>query len=373
MDINLFELEPEKVYGLKANEDFKQQKIDKCVNSGNYVASVKKDGQYHRYVNVDGEIKMQTRGTSVKTGTFGEVQDKIPHIMDFLDRVVPKNSLIIGELYRPGWTTNEVGSILRCLAPKAIKRQEQTPLIFYIHDVWYWNDENLMTASKEERVKKLKEIEEQIIHNHGLSEFIEFASYVDTVDDIKKMIDDAFDNDEEGVVLTLKNAIVNPGSRTAWKTLKIKKELSEDADVFMTGQMKLPEKYYTGKEIFNWTYWMNEKTGEMLEGRHYKNYLDGATLIAVTKPFFYGWPGSVEIAVLNDKHERVSVGWLSGLTDEIKTDFIQNNANYVDRVCKVQAMETTEDFKLRHAKFMGFRDDITIEDCTLDKIFKKGE
>ena len=34
-------------------------------------------------------------------------------------------------------------------------------------------------------------------------------------------------------------------------------------------------------------------------------------------------------------------------------------------------METTEDFKLRHAKFMGFRDDITIEDCTFDKIFKR--
>ena len=43
--------------------------------------------------------------------------------------------------------------------------------------------------------------------------------------DIKKLIDYAFDNDEEGVVLTLKNAIVNPGTRTAWKTLKIKKEL----------------------------------------------------------------------------------------------------------------------------------------------------
>ena len=373
MDINLFELEPEKIYGLKANEDFKQEKINRCVESNNYVASLKKDGQYHRYVNFNGEIKMQTRGKSVKTGTFGEVQEKIPHIMDFLDRVIPKNSLIVGELYRPGWTTNEVGSILRCLAPKAIKRQEQTPLIFYIHDVWYWNGENFMIKTKEERIEKLKQIQLEIIHNHGMSEFIEFANYVNTVKEIKNMIEYAFDNDEEGVVLTLKNAMVNPGSRTAWKTLKIKKELQNDADVFLTGNYKFPEKYYTGKEIATWQYWMNEKTGEMLEGKHYKDYLDGATIIAVTKPFFMGWPGSVEMAVLDENNQRVSIGWLSGLTDEIKEDFAKNNHLYVDKVCKVQAMDTTEDFKLRHAKFMGFRDDIGIEDCTFNKIFKKGE
>lgn len=371
MDINLFELAPEKVYGLKANEDFKQEKINRCIESNNYVASLKKDGQYHRYVNQDGIIKMQTRGTSVKTGTYGEVQEKIPHIMNYLDEVVPKNSMLIGELYRPEWTTNEVGSILRCLAPKAIKRQEKTPLFFYIHDVWYWDGENFMTKTKEERIEQLIKINEDFSHK-GVSEFIQFASFVKNVEGIKSMVKYAFDNDEEGVVLTLKNATVNPGARTAWKTLKIKKELQEDADVFLTGKSKSPEKYYMGKEIFDWEYWLNEKTGEMLKGKHYKDYLNGATITAVTKPFFYGWPGSVEIAVLDD-NQRISVGWLSGLTDEIKEDFAKNNQLYVDKVCRIQAMETTEDFKLRHAKFMGFRDDITIEDCTFDKIFKKGE
>ena len=125
MDINLFDLKPEKIYGLKANEDLKQEKINRCVESDNYVASLKKDGQYHRYVNFEGEIKMQTRGTSVKTGTYGEVQEKVPHIMEFLDRVVPKNSLLVGELYRPGWTTNEVGSILRCLPAKLFQDKKK--------------------------------------------------------------------------------------------------------------------------------------------------------------------------------------------------------------------------------------------------------
>lgn len=373
--INLFELKPEKVYGLKANELLKEQKINTHIETGNYVASLKKDGQYHRYVNYEGEIKMQTRGTSVKTGTYGEVQDKVPHLMEYLNRVVPKNSLIIGELYRPGWTTNDVGSILRCLAPKAIARQKENPLIFYIHDVWFYDGENLMIKTKEERIKKLKEIQEQWIHNYGLISQIEFATYVNTVEKIKELIGYAFDNDEEGVVLTMKNATVNPGAKTAWKTLKIKKELQDDADVFLTGNSRLPEKYYTGKEIENWDYWMNDKTGEMLYGKHYIDYINGATITAVTKNFYHQWPASLEMAVIDtETNKRVSIGWVSGLTEEIKKEYVQNPNLFVDRICRVTAMETTDDYKLRHSKFMGFRDDINIEDCTFQKIFeKKGE
>jgi ATP-dependent DNA ligase len=368
MDINLFELEPEKIYGLKANEDRKQEKINQCVNSDMYVASLKKDGQYHRYVNYNGIVKMQTRGKSVKTGTFGEIQEKIPHLMKYLDKVVPKNSLIIGELYRPGWTTNEVGSILRCLAPKAILRQKETPLIFYIHDVWFYNGENLMIKSKQERIEKLKEIQNEWIHNEGLINEIEFASYVDSVDDIKNLINYAFDNNEEGVVLTLKQSLVNPGTRTAWKTLKIKKELQQDADVFLTGRFKEPTKNYTGKEIMTWKYWMSEKTDAFIEGEHYQDYIDGAAIIPVTKPYFLRYPGSLEIAVMKDG-EIFPVGWLSGISDEMKADFSKNNNKYINKICRINAMETTEDYKFRHAKFLGFRDDINIEDCSFDKIF----
>lgn len=373
--LNLFELAPEKIWGLKANEPLKENKINAHINTNNYVGSLKKDGQYHRYVNYEGETKIQTRGTSVKTGTYGEVQDKVPHLMEYLDRVVPKNSLIIGELYRPGWTTNDVGSILRCLAPKAVIRQKDKPLIFYIHDVWFYNGENLMIKTKEERIKKLKEIQEEWIHNYGIISEIEFAKYVNTVKDIKDLIAYAFDNDEEGVVLTLKNSIVNPGAKTAWKTVKIKKELQDDADVFLTGNYKMPEKYYSGKEIENWEYWMNEKNGQMLKGKHYSDYINGATIVAVTKNFFHQWPGSLEIAVIDSEtNKRVSIGYMSGLTEQLKEDFIFNRDAYIDKICRVTAMETTEDYKLRHSKFLGFRDDINIEDCTFQKIFnKRGE
>ena len=113
----------------------------------------------------------------------------------------------------------------------------------------------------------------------------------------------------------------------------------------------------------------------MIEGKLYNKFIDGATIVAVTKNYFYQWPASLEMAVIDtDTNKRVSIGWVSGLTEEIKKDFVQNPNSYIDKICKVTAMETTEDYKLRHSKFMGFRDDINIEDCTFQKIFnKKGE
>lgn len=372
--LNLFELEPEKVYGLAANAVDKEKKIKQRVESDMYVASLKKDGQYHRYVNMNGEIKFQTRGKSVKTGTFLEIQDKVPHLMNYLNKAVPKNSLIIGELYRPGWTTNEVGSILRCLAPKAIERQKDTPLIFYIHDIWFYDGEDFMLTSKVDRIKKLKEIQDSWKNNFGEIDTIEFATYVDTVEDIQNLISYAFDNDEEGVVLTLKNATVTPGAKTAWKTLKIKKELQSEADVFLTGAIKAPTKDYTGKDIMNWEFWENEKTGEKLFGKLYQDYLNGATITPVTKPYYKGWFGSLEMAVLNKNNERVAIGWVSGFSDDIKDDFLINPNKYIDRPILVNAMETTADYKLRHPKFIAFRDDLNIEDCTFEKIFgEKGE
>ena len=371
--LDLFKLEPEKVYGLAINTENKEQKIRQRIDSDMYVASLKKDGQYHRYINMNGVVKFQTRGKSVKTKTYGEIQDKVPHLVEYLNKVVPKNSLLIGELYRPGWTTNEVGSVLRCLPLKAIARQKDTPLIFYIHDVWFYNGEDFMTKTKVERNKELKRIEAEW-KEKGIIDEIEFATFVDTVEEIDELIDYALENDEEGVVLTLKHSIVNPGAKTAWKTIKIKKELSSEADVFLTGEYKLPTREYNGKDIENWEYWENEKTSEKLFGKLYKSYLEGATITPITKPYYKGWFGSLAMGVIDKDNKVVNIGYVSGFSDEIKEDFLCNPNKYKNKICVVTAMETTADYRLRHPKFVRFRDDINIEDCSFEKVFeKKGE
>lgn len=372
--LNLFELEPENIYGVAVNTAGKEEKIRQHLDSGEYIASLKKDGNYARFVNFNDEVKMQTRGKSVVTGTYGEVQDKVPHITKWLDNKVPKNSLLIGELYRPEWNDKDVGSILRCLPPKAVARQKTTPLYFYIHDVWAWDGEELLFSTKKERVQFLKNLEAKwIAEDQELPYFIEFAEYYEGVEAIDELLAYAFENNEEGIVCTLKGSVATPGKKTAWKTIKIKKELQNEADVFLTGGFKEATREYTGKDIANWEFWENEKNGQKLFGKLYKDYLDGATIRPITKPYYKGWPGSLEMAVIGKDKQIMVIGYISGIADEIKADFAINPDKYKNQVCVVNAMETTADYKLRHPKFIKFRDDINIEDCTFEKIFEVNE
>ena len=113
----------------------------------------------------------------------------------------------------------------------------------------------------------------------------------------------------------------------------------------------------------------------------YRKYSEGAPLIPVTKGYFNGWCGSLEIAVLRKTKgktvtfastgevlqdtEVFPIGWLSGLPDEMKAD----PKKYAYKPIEVTAMEWSIDSNsLRHGKMVGWRKDLTIKDCTLEKI-----
>ena len=163
--------------------------------------------------------------------------------------------------------------------------------------------------------------------------------------------------------MTRGGAPYQPGKRPSKDCQKVKKELQETGDCFFTGHASAPTKLYTGKSIETWIYWENEITGEKLNGEYYKDYAAGMAIITVTKPYFNGWAGSLEIGVLNG--ERIEpIGYISGLTDEIKANW----KDYKGRCIEVAAMERHQETGgLRHAKFIRFIDDLTIKDCTLEK------
>ena len=73
--------------------------------------------------------------------------------------------------------------------------------------------------------------------------------------------------------------------------------------------------------------------------------------------------GSLQIGVLKD-NKVVAIGLLSNLTEEIKS----NPQEYKGRPIEVTAMQFTDDGALRHAQMLRFRDDLTIYDCTWEKI-----
>ena len=94
------------------------------------------------------------------------------------------------------------------------------------------------------------------------------------------------------------------------------------------------------------------------------DFYDGKSIIPVTKPYFYGWAGSLEIGVVKG-NKVVPIGWLSGLADEIKANW----KDYKGKCIEVTAMEVLETGGLRHAKLLNFRPDLSIKDCNWEKIF----
>jgi ATP-dependent DNA ligase len=167
------------------------------------------------------------------------------------------------------------------------------------------------------------------------------------------------------MVITRGGAPYQPDKRPSKDCQKVKKELADNIDCFFTGRATAPTREYTGKEIETWKYWQDIRTGAKMEGLLFKDYKDGATIEPITKPYFHGWAGSLEIGVLKDG-KVYPIGFLSGLEDAIKADPGAQRMKCIE----VAAMEILETGGIRHGKLMRFRPDLTPNDCTYEKYMK---
>ena len=211
-----------------------------------------------------------------------------------------------------------------------------------------------------------------------VTEYVSHAHYVFGAD-LWSMLQEILARDDEGVVITHADGVYEPGKRPSKTTLKIKKELKQTIDCFFTGVGSAPTKLYTGKEIETWKYWEHQMTGEKINAEMYKEYKAGCPIVPVTKGYYNGWAGSLEIAVFRHKEgskckingveyhdtEVYPIGWLSGVTDEMKAD----PKKYAFKPMEVTAMEWDSwNHTLRHGKLVGWRKDLSIGDCTFEKI-----
>ena len=327
--------------------------------SGNYVGARKMDGAFYKFIkDENGNMELIGRSKSVK-GDYIDKIEWVPQLHEFFNSL-PNGTCLLGELYFPEKEgSSNVTTIMGCLPQKARDRQEKgMKLHYYIFDVLAFAQSACFNSNIEERVEQLNNIAKG-----WSSKYVEFAKYYEGKE-LWNHLQETLNVGGEGVVITKKGTCYQPGKRPARQTLKVKKELQETIDCFFTGHATAPTKEYTGKEIETWQYWLNERTGEKLNGEYYKEYFNGAPLIPITKPYFNGWAGSLEIGVIkNDK--VVPIGYLSGLSDEIKANY----KDYKGKVIEVGAMEVLETGGLRHAKMLNFRPDLTIKDCTWDKIW----
>ena len=354
-----------KIWKLPTN---KKHMLKEVCENGEYFASIKKDGYWYQFEKTDNYSYMFSRTKSKTTGELSEKSGNVPHIIKALE-LIPKNTILIGEIYYPNQTSKDVTTIMGCLADKAIKRQEVKGLLhFYIHDIIEYDGKDLQSTDAIERYNILK----QMFDDYNLNQynFLELAEIIE--DDIYNLSMKALADGEEGTVLKLKKGKYFPDKRPAWNTIKIKK--SDTVDAFIIGFCDATRDY-NGKELMNWCFWEQkdwEGNWSKAYGEFYEEYMnDRSHFRPVTKPYYYNWKTAFELGAYDENGNIKLIGTISsGLTDEMREAFNIEPDKYMNRVVEIECMEKNNvDKTLRHGFLLRFRDDKKAEECTIKNIF----
>ena len=329
--------------------------------SNNYIGARKVDGNWGMMIKDDeGNIAMRGRARSVNGDYLNKIE-WIPHLKKEFERL-PNGTVFLGELYLPhSEGSKNVTTILGCLKDKAVARQEKgEKLSYYIFDCLAYNGQLLLNTPLVERFKYAG-------HFVNNCKQIEFAEYF-CGQELWDMIGYYLENGYEGAVIQNPYGLYEPGKRPAHKSLKIKKELATEIDCFLTGNYKGSTKEYTGKEIEEWEYWLDIRSDKKLKGNFFKEYATGEMIEPITKGYYYGWAGSIEIGVVKDGKIE-SLGWISNVPEEVKKEIVENPDKWKYKVVRVQAMEIDkESKKLRHGRIVEWRSDKSWQDCDYEQI-----
>ena len=359
-------IQPMLIWTLPAN---KKDKLSEICASGEYFAEEKIDGALYQFCRTDKGNYLFGRTVSVKNGLLTNKIDNVPHIDSALS-CLPCGTVIVGEIYVPGGTSKNVTSIMGCLPAEAIKRQDkQGKIKYYLHDMIFYNGEDMQSWGAEARYQKLVEVWNEF-HLEQF-DFLRLAESFDT--GIEERLSQILAAGGEGIVLKKKDAPYSEGKRPAWATIKCKQ--MDTIDLVCTRAIEAT-KEYTGKELETWPYWHErsernqngEYTWLSSEGQYYEDYLHNPHIYRpVTKPYFYGWKTAIGIGAYDDEGNLKEIGTVSsGLTDEMRAHL----DDYVGKVVALQCMSIDRKEKtLRHPIVKAWRDDKNAAECKLSEVF----
>lgn len=305
---------------------------------GLYVASEKHDGCWALCAHYSkGNNLIRSRSISKVTGVYGDYTAKVPHLCAEMDNW-PDNTVVLAELCFEtyGTNANTVGTILRCLPAKAVERQKDNPLYAYVFDILMYDGQDLTEVGYWFRLVNWANRVAVRYHNEERQPFYfkRTAIFHDGID-FAEAADEIINAGGEGIVIQRKDNPYMPGTRTAWKTLKLKQSLPE-MELKVLGTLE-PKKLYEGDLPDTWEYQIN---GEL-----------------VTKPYFYGWKNGITV-----EYNGTTCDVTSGLTDadrewlatEDAAKMIANGELYA----VVKAMQTNDLGRLRHPYVVRLRNDL---------------
>lgn len=310
-----------------------------------------------------------------KTNLLVEKGKNVPHILETFKNL-PSGTYIEGEIYYPDGNSDLIRTIMGCEADKAIKRQngldkkyneqinnlegKERKVCFYIHNILYFDNESYIEKTNLERYNKLVEIYYSYLSENKYIHLAEI--YMPNEWNFFKKAEELINKGEEGLVLKKINGKYYPDFKKAWETIKLKRENS--VDVFSIS-FEEPTIYYEGDSIETWQYWIKKDTNEKAQGNYYGNN----SYLPITKNYFMGWIGAIEFGVCGDKGEIISLGTVSsGLTDSLKEEIKNNPEDFLLKPMLIECMEIYHGVSIRSPRFIKFRDDINVKDCTLEKL-----
>ena len=321
------------------NNEVESQKRSDMINNKNdeYIASCKKDGDWSMLIHYhEGKNLIRSRSISKVTAVYGDYTAKVPHICELMDRL-PNETVLLAELCwdEPNTNANTVGTILRCLPAKAVERQKDKKLKAVIFDCLMVDGEDLTNKPYIERIKRITILCDQYIGLSNLMYPTQFLHLDEHHENYLEWADEIISEGGEGLVIQRKDNPYMPGTRTAWKTLKLKQSLPE-MELKVVGVLE-PNKLYEGDLIESWEY-----------------FKDG---VAVTKPYYYGWKNGITVEFNNTTCDVAS-----GLTDADRewlatpeaAEMIKNGELFA----VVKAMQINDLGKLRHGYLVRLRTDL---------------
>ena len=355
----------ERYWSIPKSKDPKIE-IPNLVFGLDYIAARKIDGQFCMIIkDMEGNFYARPRNAGVN-GEFPNKIDWMPHIQKELEDI-PNGTVLIGEIYIPTHEgSKNTTKIMGCLKDKSLKRQEDEDwkVHFYIFDCIACEGKNIMDVPLENRINQW--INCDLLDVLTNCKYIEIAEYYEG-QELWDYIGKVLAEGGEGVVLQKRNSSYAPGKRTAWKTCKVKKEIGTELDLFFTGRYKPSTREYQGKFLSEWQYWQHSRTGEKMFGFYYDDFNAGATIEPISKGYYFGWAGSIELAAV-DGDKIVPVAWISNITEDIREKVVKGKMD--KQVVRVTCMEIDEEsHNLRHAKIVEYRNDKDWKDCGLEQLY----
>lgn len=333
-------LEPMKYYSNDNTSNVKRQEMIEN-KSGEYIATEKHDGNWGMFIHYSkGNNLIRSRSISKTTGVYGDYTAKLPHLCVEMD-YWPDNTVILAEICwnEYGTNANTVGTILRCLPTKAVERQKDKKLSGLVFDVLMFNGEDYTTYPYKDRIDIVYQIFNDLIPlTCGLK--IPLYTYFQPTHifttDFAEAADKIIADGGEGIVIQRKDNSYMPGTRTAWKTLKLKQQLPE-MELKVVGTLA-PNKVYEGDCPETWEYQID---GEL-----------------VTKPYYFGWKNGITVELPDGTTTDVA----SGLTDDdrawLATQDAQDMIRAGDLYAVIKAMDFSEYGRLRHGYLVRLRNDL---------------